>query len=299
MTYNDRLLVWWRLLRPFSLVASLIPVLTGTMLALTEGRFHLGRFIAFLVAAVFIQSATNMFNEYFDYKRGLDTEHHVGIAGTIVRDGVAPKTVLRLAWFFSAAAIAIGLYISATSSWWVFATGLACIGVAYLYSAGPMPLAYTPFGELAAGLTMGPVIILLVYYTQALSLTLSALWISLPLGLLIGAILLGNNIRDLEADIAGGRKTLAILLGRRGAVRLFAGIFALTYLLTLGMIASGLLSPWALLVLVTVPSAYQVARLFFQQSEPPKLHPAVKGTAQLLARFGALLVVGMLLSVWV
>ncbi|MFZ5822778.1 MAG: 1,4-dihydroxy-2-naphthoate polyprenyltransferase, partial [Bacillota bacterium] len=209
MSTTARLQILWRMLRPFSLVASLIPVLTGTALALTADRFHGGRFAAFLVAAILIQSATNMFNEYFDYVRGLDTEEHVGIAGSIVRDGLQPKTVLSLAWLFAGSAVALGLYISATSSWWVFVTGLACIGVAYLYSAGPMPLAYTPFGELAAGFTMGPVIILLVYYTQAGELTPTALWVAQPVGLLIAAILLGNNIRDMEADRAGGRRTLA------------------------------------------------------------------------------------------
>lgn len=298
MTSKERFLVWWRLLRPFTLVASLTPVLAGTVLALTEGRFHGGRFAAFLVAAIFIQSATNMFNEYFDYVRGLDTKEHVGIAGTIVRDGIQPGTVLTLAWLFAGTAVAIGLYISATSSWWVFATGLACIGVAYLYSGGPVPLSYTPFGEVAAGLTMGPVMILLVYYTQALELTSSALWVSQPIGLLIAAILLGNNIRDMEADRAGGRRTLAILLGRRGATLFYVTLFALAYLITLALVGLGLLTPWALLVLVTLPSAYKVAALFFAHTDPPKLHPAVKGTAQLLAKFTALLMLALLISVW-
>jgi len=298
MTAKERFLVLWRMLRPFSLTASLIPVLTGAILALTEGRFHGGRFAAFMVAAILIQGATNMFNEYFDYKRGLDTHEHVGIAGTIVRDGVRPQTVLTIAWLFAGTAVAIGLYISGTTSWWVFATGLVCIGVAYIYSAGPMPLAYTPFGELAAGFTMGPVIILLVYYTQAGALSLSALLVAQPIGLLIAAILMGNNIRDMEADRLGGRRTLAILLGRRSASILFATFFALTYLISIGLILAGVLSPWSLLVLVTAPSAYQVARLFFLHTDPPKLHPAVKGTAQLLARFGAVLVASMLVSVW-
>lgn len=291
-------MIWWRLLRPFTLVASLTPVLTGTALALIQGSYHTGRFVAFLAAAVFIQVTTNMFNEYFDYVRGLDTKEHVGIAGTIVRDGVAPRTVLTLAWLFAGTAIALGLYISATSSWWVFAVGLACIGVAYLYSAGPVPLAYTPFGELAAGFTMGPVIILLVYYTQALELNLDVFWSAQPIGLLIASILLSNNMRDREADREGGRKTLAILLGRQGATRLLAGFFLLSYAITGLLVARGTLPVWSLLVLVTAPSAYHVIHLFLTETDPPKLHPAVKGTAQLLFRFGLLLVAGMLISVW-
>jgi len=298
MAVNDRVQVWWRMLRPFTLVASLMPVLGGTVLAYTEGHFHLGRFLAFLLAAALIQSATNMFNEYFDYVRGLDTAAHVGIAGTIVRDGIAPRLVLALAWIFSGMAIALGLYISATSSWWVFLIGLLCIGVAFIYSGGPIPLSYTPFGELASGFTMGPVMILLVYYTQALSLSTSALWLAQPLGLLIAAILLANNIRDMEADKAGGRKTLAILLGRRRAIYFLAGLFLLTYGITLALVAIRMLSPWVLVVLAAAPSAFRVIRLFLIEQEQVRLHPAVKGTAQHLAKFGALLALGLLLSVW-
>ncbi len=104
MAVRARFGVWWRMLRPFTLVASVAPVLGGTALAYAHGGFHTGRFLAFLLAAVLIQSATNMFNEYFDYVRGLDTRDHVGIAGTIVRDGVSPRVVITLAWMFLVAA---------------------------------------------------------------------------------------------------------------------------------------------------------------------------------------------------
>lgn len=299
MTARRRFGVWWRMLRPFTLVASVAPVLGGTALAYAHGGFHAGRFLAFLLAAVLIQSATNMFNEYFDYVRGLDTREHVGIAGTIVRDGVSPRLVITLAWTFLATAVALGLYISATSSWWVFGVGLMCLGVAFIYSGGPLPLSSTPLGELAAGTTMGPVMILLVYYTQTLRVTATALWVSVPIGILIGAILLANNIRDIEADRAGGRRTLPIVLGRQAAVGVLAGSFVASYAIALALVATGHLTPWALLVLLSVPKAAQPVRLFLREREPVRLHPAVKGVAQTLASFGGLLVVGLLLSVWV
>jgi len=299
MAARARFGVWWRMLRPFTLVASVAPVLGGTALAYAGGGFHAGRFLAFLLAAVLIQSATNMFNEYFDYVRGLDTREHVGIAGTIVRDGVSPRLVITLAWAFFGTAVALGLYISATSSWWVFGVGLLCLGVAFMYSGGPRPLSSTPLGELAAGLFMGPVMITLVYYTQALRVSASAIWTAVPIGLLIGAILLANNIRDIEADRAGGRRTVPIVLGRRAAVRVLAGSFALAYGITAALVALGHLSPWALLVLLSLPSTIRPVRLFLQEQEPARLHPSVKGVAQVLARFGALLVLGLLISAWV
>src|SRR5699024_10945751 len=108
--------VWWRLLRPHTLTASFVPVFVGTMLAYIDGHFHLFLFLAMLIASILIQTATNMFNEYYDYKLGLDTEKSVGIGGTIVRDGIAPKTVLYLAYMFFALAILLGIYICIQSS---------------------------------------------------------------------------------------------------------------------------------------------------------------------------------------
>lgn len=299
MPFGQRFNIGWRLLRPFTLTASIIPTLVGTGIALTQGLFHTGLFLSFLVASTLIQAATNMFNEYFDYKRGLDTEEMVGIAGTIVHDRVRPVTVLRLGWLFVAMAVLLGVYICLLTTWWVALVGTLCLCVAYFYSGGPKPLAYTPFGELAAAIAMGPVIVLLAYYIQAHEITARAAITSIPIGLLIGAILLGNNIRDMEQDKLGGRRTIAILLGRERGRVLFASVFTLTYVCVVCLIALQMITAWALLVLITIPSAVYVVRLFYRHSEPSHLHPAVKGTAVLLFRFGGLMFVGMLVSVWI
>ncbi len=299
MSFRHWLSVGWRLLRPFTLTASIVPTLVGTGLALSKGFFHADLFASFLIASILIQVATNMFNEYFDYKRGLDDEQMVGIAGTIVRDGVKPETVIRLAWGCVAVSILLGVYICASTSWWVAVTGVLCLGVAYFYSGGPKPLAYTPFGELAAAIAMGPVIVLLAFYIQAHSVTTQAAVTSIPIGLLIGSILLGNNIRDMEKDREGGRRTLVILLGRQRGRALFAVAFAVSYIVVLALIALQWLTAWALLVLLTVPTAVYVVKLYYRHTEPTQLHPAVKGTAVLLFRFGALMFVGFLCSTYV
>jgi len=293
---KERLEVAWRLLRPFTLAASVVPVLTAMVAAVHTGHVRWGVAWAFLAAAILIQSATNMFNEYFDYRRGLDTEEMVGIAGTIVRDGVAPGVVLGLGIGFTTAAIALGLYISASSSWWVFLAGLGCIGVAVLYSAGPMPLSYTPFGELAAGTTMGPGMMLIAVYAMSGAIPSLAVLVSIPMGLLIGAINFANNLRDREQDKEGGRRTLAILLGRDRARRLLAGIFAAAFAWVLMLVLLRRLTPWGLLALLSAPLAVRVIRRFAQYSEAKDLHPAVKGTSQLLLAFGVLLQAGLLLA---
>src|SRR5690625_535350 len=135
---KDGLQVWWRLLRPHTLTASFIPVFIGTMLAYIDGSSHLFLFLAMLIASILIQAATNMFNEYYDYVRGLDNEQSVGIGGTIVRDGIAPRTVLTLAFVFYGIAILLGLYICLVSSWWIALVGLICMLFGYLYTGGPL-----------------------------------------------------------------------------------------------------------------------------------------------------------------
>lgn len=298
MTFKQRFAVGWRLLRPFTLTASIVPVLIGTGLGITVTNFHSGLFFAFLIASMLIQSATNMFNEYFDFARGLDSDRMVGIAGTIVKDGVRPRTVLTLGWAFTAVSVVLGVYICASTTWWIAAVGTACLGVAYLYSGGPKPLSSTPFGELAAAIAMGPVIVLLAFYVQAHEVTAPATAVSIPIGLLIGAILLGNNIRDMDEDKLGGRKTIAILLGREKGRILFVSVFIVAYIVVLILIGFKILTVWALLVLLTIPSAIYPAKLFFRFSEPAKLHPAVKGTSKLLFQFGTLLFIGMVASIW-
>jgi len=225
--------IWWRLLRPHTLTASFIPVFVGTMFAyLTENTFKAVLFIAMLLASLLIQAATNMFNEYYDYARGLDNEKSVGIGGTIVRDGIAPKTVLRLGFLFFGMAIVLGIYICLASSWWIAVIGAVSMLIGYLYTGGSIPIAYTPFGELFAGVLMGTVIIAISFFIQTDHVSLNVILISIPIAIFIGAILLANNIRDLDGDKENGRKTIAILIGRQNAIRLLASLFIISYVLT-------------------------------------------------------------------
>lgn len=289
-------IVWWRLMRPHTLTASFIPVFAGTAMALFENGFRADLFVAMLTASLLIQAATNMVNEYFDYVRGLDNEQTVGIGGTIVRDGVAPKLVRNLAYGFYGLSVLLGLYICAESSWWVALAGTVSILVSYLYSAGPLPISSTPFGELFSGLFMGPVIILITFYIQAGYLSVAAVNVSLSLGLLIGAINLSNNIRDKDGDKAHGRKTLAVLLGRRRAIKLLAGIFIAAFIWISLLSATGMVTPWALLVLLSIPKAVQAVRGFIGKSTPFEMMPAMKSTAQLNTFFGLLLSIGFMIG---
>ncbi|ARI76724.1 1,4-dihydroxy-2-naphthoate polyprenyltransferase [Halobacillus mangrovi] len=291
--------VWWRLLRPHTLTAAFVPVFIGTMLAAIEQSINFWLFLAMLLASILIQAATNMFNEYYDYVRGLDTENSVGIGGTIVRDGINPRVVLSLALSFFAIAGLLGVYICLSSSWWVALVGLVSMLFGYLYTGGPYPIAYTPLGEVTAGFFMGTIIIGISYFIQTLSLTIEVVLISIPVAIFIGAILLANNIRDRVGDAENGRKTLAILFGHKGAVRFLISLFAGAYALTITFILFGFLPYWALISLFSVRKAVDAIKGFKGKSEPLEMLPAMKATAQTNTVYGLLLGISLLLQLYI
>ena len=290
--------VWWRLLRPHTLTAAFVPVSIGTVLAMHKTSLHLPLFLTMLVASLLIQAATNMFNEYYDYKRGLDTAESVGIGGAIVREGVHQKTVLFLAYSFLGVAMLLGVYICANSSWWLALVGTICMAAGYFYTGGPVPIAYTPFGELAAGFFMGVLIILISFFIQTGEVTRLPVLVSIPIAILVGAILLANNIRDLDGDKKSGRKTLAILVGRLNAIRVLAAMFIISFVWMIGLVIMDFVSPWTLLVFLSIPKAIFAAKGFVGKTRPIEMMPAMKATAQTNTQFGFLLTIGLLISYW-
>lgn len=291
--------IWWRLLRPHTLTAAFVPVFVGSMLAYTDGNINILLFLAMLLASILIQAATNMFNEYYDHARGLDTEHSVGIGGTIVRDGIKPKTVLNLALSFFGIAILLGAYISMESSWWIAVIGLVCMLFGYLYTGGPFPIAYTPFGELFSGFFMGTVIIGISYFIQTGTVAISAILVSIPVAIFIGCIMLSNNIRDLDGDKENGRKTIAILLGNKNAVRFLALLFLVAYGLTLSFISTGILPLWSLLTLISMIKAADVIKKFKGKTMPIEMMPAMAATGKTNTFYGLLLGISLLISTFI
>ncbi|WP_099160033.1 1,4-dihydroxy-2-naphthoate polyprenyltransferase [Virgibacillus ndiopensis] len=288
--------IWWRLLRPHTLTASFVPVFVGTMLGYVDDSFNIFLFLAMLLASMLIQAATNMFNEYYDYVRGLDNEESVGIGGTIVRDGISAQTVLRLALAFFGISILLGAYICMESSWWIAVIGLVSMLFGYLYTGGPFPIAYTPFGEISAGFFMGTVIIGISYYIQTLTITSTVIWISIPVAIFIGSIMLSNNIRDLDGDKENGRKTIAILIGRKNAIRFLALLFITAYVLTVYFVISSMLPIWSLITLLSVIKAIEVINKFQGKTKPIEMLPAMVATGKTNTIFGFLLGLSLLIS---
>ncbi|MGN1401193.1 MAG: 1,4-dihydroxy-2-naphthoate polyprenyltransferase [Bacillus sp. (in: firmicutes)] len=288
--------VWWRLTRPHTLTAAFVPVLIGTAVAILEQPINIWLFLAMLLASLLIQAATNMFNEYYDFKNGLDNEHSVGIGGAIVRHGVTPEKVMKIALSLYGIAILLGLYICAATSWWLAAVGTISMLVGYLYTGGPYPISRTPFGELVSGFFMGMLIILIAFYVQTGTITPDAVLISVPIMILVGAILLSNSIRDLEEDTGNGRRTLAILLGREKAIMFLAAMFTVSYAWLLILIIMDVVSPWTLLAYLSIPKPIKAVTLFKSNDTPIGMVPAMRATAQTNTIFGFLMAIGLFIS---
>lgn len=288
--------VWWQLTRPHTLTAAFAPVFLGTMIALTFGEIHIPLFIAMLIASILIQMATNMFNEYYDFKRGLDTEESIGIGGAIVRNGVQPKTVLNLAFLLYGISVLIGIYICMETSWGLAIVGVISMMIGYFYTGGPYPIAYTPFGELFSGIVMGMLLILIAFYIQTGTVTSEAILLSVPSMLLVAAIMMANNIRDLEGDKESGRKTLAILAGRSTAITILMMFFAISYFWIIALIIFNHLTPWALLILLSVKKPVTAINVFRKYQLPLQVMPAMKNTAITNTLFGLLLGIGILIG---
>lgn len=287
----------WQLTRPHTLTATFVPVILGTVLALNDVTINWLLFVAMLICCLFLQIATNLFNEYYDFKRGLDTADSVGIGGALVRHGTNPATILRFALLLYALAVVIGVYICMSSSWWLVVIGIIGMLIGYFYTGGPFPIAYTPFGELFAGLSMGIGFILIAYFIQADDVSMTSFLVSLPLGVLVGGINMSNNIRDIKEDTIGGRKTLAILLGRKKSITTLATSFVISYLWIIGLVIFGVVSPWLLLVLLSIPKPLAAIKNFKAGEQfPMKQGLAMKSTALTNTFFGFLLSVGIVIA---
>ncbi|MFJ7310551.1 1,4-dihydroxy-2-naphthoate polyprenyltransferase [Peribacillus frigoritolerans] len=288
--------IWWELIRPHTLTAAFVPVLLGTVIALLEDGVNWLLFAAMMIASILIQAATNLFNEYYDFKRGLDTEESVGIGGGIVRHGMTPRLIMNLALGMYAIALIIGIYICAASSWWLAAVGLVCMLVGYLYTGGPLPISYTPFGELFSGLFMGFLIILIAFFIQTGDVSSTAILIAIPSGILVGLINLSNNLRDHDGDKAHGRKTMPVVMGRKKALTFMAIMFVFSYLWLVGLVLTGSVTAWILLAFLSIPKAMAAIKGFVGKTQPITMVPAMKATAQTNTFFGLLMAIGLFIS---
>jgi 1,4-dihydroxy-2-naphthoate octaprenyltransferase len=278
------------------LPAAVAPVLVGTALAGSEDIFHPLRLAAALIGSVFIQIGTNLSNDYSDARRGADTEDRLGPVRVTAGGLMPPRRVLTGTYVAFGIAVAAGAYLIAVAGWELLLVGAASIAAGVLYTGGPRPYGYEGLGELFVFLFFGVVAVVGSYFVQRERLEWEAFALSVPVGLLAAAILVVNNVRDVDTDRRAGKRTLAVKLGRGGARRLFVAMLALTFAAPIAIWAAGGLSAWILLALLAAPLAVPLVRVVTTRTDGPSLNGALAGTGQLLALFSLLLGAGVLAS---
>jgi 1,4-dihydroxy-2-naphthoate octaprenyltransferase len=284
--------------RPRTLPAAVAPVLVGTALAATDDTFRWLTFVAAMVGALFIQVGTNLSNDYSDARRGADTEDRLGPVRVTAGGLVPPRQVLVATYVAFGIAVAAGAYLIATAGWELLLVGAASILAGVLYTGGPRPYGYEGLGEVFVFLFFGVVAVTGSYFAQVERVTWEALVLAVPVGLLATAILVVNNVRDLETDRRAGKRTLAVRLGR-GRVRALYAVIVYGAFLTAPVpwiAGSGSASPWLLLPLVAVPFAAPIVRTVRNRTDGPSLNDALARTGLLQLTFCVLLSAGILLS---
>lgn len=289
---------WIEIARPFSLTASLVPVVTGGALAWQEGRLVPWAFAVALAAAVMVQVGTNIVNEVYDVAHGVDGPDSPRASRVVVQGRIAPSTALRGAAVAFAAAAMLGLALVWFRGLLMLLIGLVGIAAGYAYTGPPAHYKYRALGVPAVFVLMGPLHVLGAHLASAGTVSGRALLAGLPVGCLVAAILHSNDLRDLEEDSRGPFRTLTSLVGRPAAARVYAGLVVGAFGALLMLVAGGVL-PWpALAAFATLPAAVSNVRRAMRgaRGDRPALEWLDIATARLHLRFGLLMAAGVALG---
>ena len=273
------------LTRPRTLAAALGPTILGAAFSYYAfGALHgtglaIFHTILIFLAVVSAQIIANLWNELKDFKSGLDAGQKIGNAGSLTRGAVTPKLISTMIKVLMIVPIIIGLYLSATITWWYIPAGIICILISFLYSGGPKPISRTPFGEISSGIAMGFAIVLITGYAWTRELSLAFLIPALPATLLVGSIMLTNNIRDIRNDENHGRRTLPIVLGRDRAISLMSITYIFNFFWIGAWIYLKVLPIPALLALLAIIPAFKTIKIFYTHVDEIKLDKAMGTTA--------------------
>ena len=287
--------VWLMAARPATLPASIAPVLVGTAAGVHDGSFILLPFVSALIAAVLIQIGANLANDLFDFEKGADTSERLG-PPRVTQQGLASPRQVRLAMILSfSVAVMIGLYLITIGGWPILVIGVLCIAAGLAYTGGPWPLGYHGLGDLFVFLFFGLVAVIGSAYLQTGTLSPTAFAAAIPIGCTVTAILVVNNLRDIETDRRAGKRTLAVRLGAPLTRAQYALLLVLPYVLVAGFAVWGVFPHASWLAWLTLPLAVSLIRTVLRGTEGRALNDVLKGTGQLHLFFGIALAGGLLL----
>jgi 1,4-dihydroxy-2-naphthoate polyprenyltransferase len=288
--------IWLMASRLRTLPAAIAPVLVGTALAGFEHAFHPLRFVAALFGAIFIQVGTNLSNDYSDARRGADADDRLGPVRVTAGGLVPPSQVLVATYVSFGLAVLAGIYLIVVAGWLLLAIGAASILAGVGYTGGPRPYGYAGLGEAFVFLFFGVVAVAGSYYVQVTHLQWEAFALSVPVGLLAAAILIVNNVRDIDSDRRADKRTLAVKLGRERTRTMFAATVYAAFPLALVTWLAGPLTAWLALSWLSLPLAVALVGIVRTRTDGPSLNGALARSGMLQLCFCVLLSAGLLLS---
>ena len=285
---------WLLAIRPATLMASVVPVLVGTACAAREGAARLGPAIAAAAAALLLQIAANLANDAFDHAKGADAAGRLGPVRVVQAGLLGARSVLAATSLVLFVALAIGIYLAWVGGLPIVIVGLLAMGSAVAYTGGPFPLGYHGLGDVFVMIFFGFVAVCGTAYVQLLHVPLLAVWASMPVGALIVGILVVNNLRDIPTDTAAGKRTLAVRLGRRGALAEYAALLGLAEAVPAVLVLAGRVSLWGLLPLLSLPLAIHLVRCVARE-QGRDLNLRLVQTGRLVLVHGVLFSAGIVL----
>lgn len=287
---------WILAARPKTLPAALSPVIVGTALAVADDGSAWLPALAAALGALLLQILSNFANDYSDFFRGADTPDRLGPVRVTSAGLISPADLRKGIVVVIALAALVGLYLIWVGGWPILVIGVTAILAALAYTGGPFPFGYYGLGELFVFLFFGVAAVCGTYYVQTLTVTPAVVSASAAVGVLVTAILVVNNYRDIETDHRAGKRTMAVRLGRHGAQIEFAVLLVIAYLMTLVLWLAMDAGAWVLLSWLTAPLAIQLVRTLGIATDGPTLNRTLAGTARLGLLFSLLLAAGIILG---
>ena len=283
---------WILAARPRTLWAAVAPVLVGSGLSVGSGVFRIDAMVAALLCAVALQVAANFANDASDARRGSDPETRIGPTRAVATGLLTSRQVWVGVWVMFGIAGVCGLYVASITSWAVLGLGAAAIVATVAYTGGPSPYGYRGLGEVSVFVFFGLAATVGSRYAHDGTAPLEAWLLAIPVGLTASAILIANNVRDIDTDAAAGKRTLAVMLGRDRTRTFYMLIMTTAFVVIAGAALAGIVPRWTALALLASPLALPLIVTIRSTTEGPALIKVLEGTARLHLLVGIGLGVG-------
>ncbi|WP_279146344.1 1,4-dihydroxy-2-naphthoate octaprenyltransferase [Clostridium tyrobutyricum] len=293
----NKLKIWLRAIRLFSLTGSIIPVTIGAVLASKYANFNLEYFIITLLAALFLQTSTNLLSDHDDFVNNIDTPDSYGSSGVIIENLLNARQIKRAGLILLTLGCLIGLFLAFEKGGFILFLGIIGALGGYSYTGKPLMLKYRGLGTPLVFLLFGPLMVLGSFYIQTRQINIISILISIPIGLLTTAILHANDLRDIYHDQKSGIKTLSIIVGKLNSEKIYFALILSPYVIITILALFGLIPILSLICLITLPGALKNIRSIYMSTvSTTYLKTIDQETAKLQAQFGTILIVSIIFS---